>query len=441
MAGQRLAGLLRRLAVADGASAVSAGNRPSRMSPRRAFILVACGGALILLLWASLAQVDVIVRTEGRVVPSGKSQIVQHLEGGIVRRILVAEGESVGADQPLIELSSIRASSELGQEKSKGAALRGREARLIAESQLRGEIRFPPDLQDRDVRRIETEALQSRRARIGQEIQILRDQSAQKRGEIAETQTRRDNLAAEIDVAQQQYRLIEGLRRKGAASQLELLDSQSRLQRLSSQLREAEAALPRQRAALAETESRVGEVEARFRAEASAELTQVRAELEKSSLEIDTSADRLARNVVRAPVAGMINRLAFSTIGGVVRPGDVLLEITPSDRRVIIEARAKPNDRANLAPGLPTRIRIGAYDHAVFGTFSGKVIEVSADSLGDERDGRYYRVRIDAGNGDARGITPGMTAIADVVVGKRSIVSYLTSPLQRFSDLAFSDPR
>jgi adhesin transport system membrane fusion protein len=417
------------------------GEQLRSLTPQRAFVLSASAGGLLLLVWASIASIDVIVRTEGRVIPSGKSQIVQHLEGGIVRNILVREGQTVSADQPLMELADVRARSELGQEKSRLAALRGREARLNAESRGLRELRFPADLTDDDVHRTEADALRARRARVAQEVQVLREQSLQKRGEIAETQTRKTNLLAELDVAQQQFRVIDGLRRKGAASQMELLDSQSRLQRLTSQLSEADASLPRLRAAQGEMESRMGEVEARFRAEATAELTQVRAELEKASLEIDTSADRLARNVVRAPVAGFVNRLVVSTIGGVVRPGDTLLEITPSDASIVVEARARPDDRANLAVGLPTRVRIGAYDQAIFGTLDGHVVEVSADTLLDDREGRYYRVRIDTGRGNAQAIAPGMTATADIVVGKRTMLSYILSPILRFRDLAFSDPR
>lgn len=417
------------------------GEQLRNLTPQRAFILIACLGGLLLLVWAAMASIDVIVRTEGRVIPSGKSQIVQHLEGGIVRNILVREGQTVSADQPLMELADIRARSELGQEKSRLAALRGREARLNAESRGLRELRFPADLTDDDVRRTEADALRARRARVAQEVQVLREQSLQKRGEIAETQTRKTNLLAELDVAQQQFRVIDGLRRKGAASQMELLDSQSRVQRLTSQLSEADASLPRLRAAQGEMESRIGEVEARFRAEATAELTQVRAELEKASLEIDTSADRLARNVVRAPVAGFVNRLVVSTVGGVVRPGDTLLEITPSDASIVVEARARPDDRANLAVGLPTRVRIGAYDQAIFGTLDGRVVEVSADTLVDDREGRYYRVRIDTGHSHAKAIAPGMTATADIVVGKRTMLSYILSPVLRFRDLAFSDPQ
>jgi adhesin transport system membrane fusion protein len=295
-----------------------------------------------------------------------------------------------------MELSDIQARSTLGQEQAKLDALRGREARLVAELYGHDAIRFPPGLSDRDVMRAETDAWRARRARLAEEVRVLRDQGAQKRGELAESGSRRENLLAELEVSRKQYRVIEGLRRNGAASELEVLESQSRMQRLETQMAEAAASQPRLRAAQAETESRVSEVVARFRAEASAELTQVRADLEKSNLEVGSNADRLERNSVRAPVSGFINRLAVTTVGGVVRPGEVLMEITPDDQRVVLETRARPNDRANLRRGLPARVKIGAYDYATFGTMEGEVTEVSADTLTDEREGRYYRVRVEA---------------------------------------------
>lgn len=415
------------------------------LSPQRAFVLLALLSAAGILLWAGLSSLDIIVRTEGRIIPAGKSQIIQHLEGGIVRQLLVQEGEVVRAGQPLMELSDIQARSSLGQEQSKLAALRGREARLLAELNGLDAIAFPEGLSDADVRRAEADAWKARRARLAEEIRVLRDQGAQKRGEIAESGSRRENLIGELEVAQKQHRLIDGLRKSGAASELEVLDSQSRSQRLSSQIAEAGAAIPRLKAAQAETESRVSEVRARFRSEASSELTQVRADLEKSNLEVGSNADRLNRNSVRAPVSGFINRLAVTTVGGVVRPGEVLMEITPDDQRVVIEARARPNDRANLRRGLTARVRLGAYDYATFGVMDGEVTEVSADTLVDEKEGRYYRVRIEAasvsGIRQPGEIVPGMTASADIVVGKRTVLSYVLSPLLKFRDGAFRDPR
>lgn len=410
-------------------------------NPRRSFVVLVLLSILAFVTWSSLARIDTIVRANGRIVPAGKSQIVQHLEGGIVKKILVQEGEVVKAGQSLMELADVQARSSLGQERTNLSSLRGREARLLAEATGQGKINFPKDLVDEEVKAAEIAAFNARRARLSEEARVLRDQSAQKRGDIAEAESRRRNLLSELEVAKQQYRVIEGLNRDNAASHLELLDSQSRVQKLSSQMAEAESMIPRLRAAVSETESRVGELWARYRAEASSELTQVRTDIEKSSMVIDTNTDRLDRNIVRAPVAGFINRLVIATVGGVVRPGEVLMEITPEDKNVLIEARAKPNDRANLRSGLPTRVRIGAYDYATYGAMLGKVTEVSADTLVDEREGRYYRVMITV-RADQQDlvVVPGMTAVADIVVGKRTVLSYILSPLMRFRDVAFRDP-
>lgn len=419
-----------------------------RMTPTRAFVLISVLAVAALLTWASLARVDLIVRTVGRVVPAGKAQIVQHLEGGIVRTILVQEGEVVKAGQPLIELSDIKARSDLGQERTKRDALRGREARLLAEARGKTAIAFPADLNDAEVMQVESAALQARVSSVNEESRVLRDQSAQRRGEIAEIETRRKNLVNEIELARRQHHLIEGLNQNGAASKMELLDVEGRLQRLESQLREAEAALPRLKAAQSEIESRVSELWARFRADATAQLTDVRAELQRSSLEFETGVDRLDRNVVRAPMAGFVNRMMLSTVGGVIRPGEPLLEITPEDEHIVVETRSKPDDRANLRSGLPARVRIGAFDYATYGALPGKVTEVSADTLFDEREGYYYRVRVDVGSvseirmaKSAGPISPGMSVTADIVVGKRTVLSYLLSPMMRFGDRVFRDPR
>jgi len=240
------------------------------------------------------------------------------------------------------------------------------------------------------------------------------------------------------------HQVIDDLRRNNAASELEVLDSQIRIQKLNSQISEATNAVPRLQAAQSESESRVKEAIARFRAEASSALTEVREQLEKLSHEIDTSVDRLDRNVVRRPVAGLINKLNLSTIGAVVRPRGLLLEITPSDARFVIQTRSNPNDRAHLRPGLPARVRIGAYDYATYGTFEGHVTNVSADTLVDERENHYYRVNIEVDVSTIMSrarqpgvLMPGMAASVDIAVGKRTVRSYILSPLLKFRDGAF----
>ena len=414
------------------------------VSPHRTFVMLLLFSSISVLLWAGFAKVDVIVRTEGQIIPAGKSQIVQHLEGGIVRKILVQEGQLVVAGQPLMELSDIQTRSNLGQEQSKLDALRGREARLLAELNGHNTIIFPKNLNDPNVIRVETAAWQARRAQLAEEVQVLQAQGMQKKNELTETTSKRQNLLEELELAKKQHQVIDGLRRNNAASEMEVLEAQARIQRLKSQIAEATNAAPRLRSAQSESESRVKEAVARFRAEASSALTQVREELEKSSHEIGTNVDRLDRNIVRTPVAGLINKLNITTIGAVVRPSEILLEITPSDQRIVIQTRSNPNDRANLRRGLPARVRVGAYDYSTYGTFEGHVTEVSADTLSDEKGNRYYRVNVEVDVSTLMSrvrqpgvLMPGMAASADIAVGKRTILSYILSPLLKFRDGAF----
>ena len=414
------------------------------ISPHRTFIILLTFSSISILLWAGIAEVDVIVRTEGQIIPAGRSQIVQHLEGGIVEKILVQEGEVVAAGQALMELSDVQNRSNLDQEQSSLDALRGREARLLAEVSGHNTIEFPKELKDPDVIRVETTAWQARSNQLAEEVQVLKALSMQKKNELAEINSKQKNLLEELVLAKKKHYVIEDLRKNNAASELEVLDSQMRIQQLKSQISDVTNSVPRLQAGQSEAESRVKESIARFRAEASAALTQVREELKKISYGIGTSVDRLERNIVRSPVAGLINKLNITTIGAVVRPSEILLEITPSDQRIVIQTRSNPDDRAHLHRGLPARVRVGAYDYSTYGTFEGHVTEVSSDTLTDERGMRYYRVNVEV---DVSTLTsrvrqpgvlmPGMQASADISVGKRTILSYILSPLLEFRDGAF----
>ena len=410
---------------------------------RRALGILA-GLVAALLLWAALAPIDRIVRAEGRIVAAARAQIVQHLEGGIVEAIAVREGESVRAGQLLMRLSDVQANKDVQQGVSRMQALQATQARLQAESEGSERIEFPAAVGE-DYRRRERSAFNERAKKLRSELAALQQQIKQRRAELAETQLRAKNYATEIDLARQQSQLLEGLHRRGAASQLELIEAQSRTQRMLSAQGEAMAAIPRLSAAIGEMESRLAEADARFRADARLELSQVGGELERLGHALSGDSDRLARTEVRAPVGGFVNRLHFNTLGGVVKPGEPILEITPSDGPLAVEARVRPDDRAALRPGLSTRVVIGAYDYAVYGALDGRLTEVSADTLPDEKGSRYYRVTIEARPADGplarEVILPGMTARADIVLGQRSVLSYLLSPLLKFSTQTLREPR
>jgi adhesin transport system membrane fusion protein len=394
--------------------------------------------------WATLAEVDRVVRGGGRIVPAAKPQLVQHLEGGIVSRLYVREGDVVKAGDSLVAVSDLAATSVRGEKQARMNGLLARSVRLEAEASGAGRFAVPAGLeaQAEDVRN-EAASFAARQARLAQGTRVLQEQANQRRQEAAELQARKRGLQAELDVARQQLQLVERMYARQAASQLELLDSRSRIERLSTQIQEAEAAVPRLVAAAAELDARQAEQVAQSRSEARTALAETQVELRRLQEDIKTEEDRVRRTVVTAPVGGTVNKVLATTVGGVVKPGETLMEITPSGGALQVEARVTPADRGPLHVDQRARIRVGAFDYTLHGTLDARITEISADSLVDERGERYFRVvlEIDAHSLAAfrQPVTPGMTVTADVITGQRTVLQYLLSPVRGLSASALRD--
>lgn len=407
-------------------------------------------GLLSLLLglggWAWVAPIDKVVRAEGRIIPSAKSQMIQHLEGGIIAELQVREGQTVRQGQLLVSIDPTRADATLSERKAKRQGLAARAARLQAEAEGQPSVRLPADLSPAaSVVRAEIDAFNSRRERVGQEVRVLQEQIAQKRAELAEQENRQKSLGAEMEVARKQLAVVTGMMSRQSASQMELLDAQAKVKRYETQIQDSQSAVPKLRAAIAEIDERIRDASARFRAEARTELAQSRAELDRVDQEIRGESDRVARTEVRAPVAGVINRVYVNTVGGVIKPGDAIFELTPSDEKIVIEGRVRPADRADLHEGVRANVRLSAFESSRYGTLAGEVTEVSADTLPDERGERFYRVKVAVDAATSRiplaQLSPGMTATADLVTGRRTVMDYLLSPLTKFASRALSEPR
>lgn len=396
--------------------------------------------------WMALAQVDRVVHAEGRVVPAGKAQIVQHLEGGIVSSLVVHEGSLVKKGDLLVVIGDTRADSQLGERMIKIASLQARAARLRAEAEGSGRPAFKQGSEfDVSAQGAEQALFVARRQKLAQETEVFQEQVRQKTAEISESESRRKSLGAELEIARHQLSIITELVAKNAASKLEVLEAQGRVQRLLTQIGDTESALPRLRAAIHEAEAKRGEALARFRSEARAELSTVQMDIDSAGEGLRAESDRVTRTDIRAPVNGIVNRIYINTIGGVVKAGEPIMELTPTDERVVIEAQVRPNDRAELRSDLPANIKVGAYDFGIYGTLRGRLTEVSADTVSDERGNRYYRVglEVDAIPSSYRDnpIMPGMPVTADIVTGRRTVLQYVLSPLSRFSYDAFREPR
>jgi len=232
-----------------------------------ALLVVLMVGAIA---WAMVAPVDQIVRAEGRIIAAGRAQIVQHLEGGIVQQILVREGQEVEAGDVLMRLSDVQANTSVQQGRSRLQALLAQQARLTAEAQGQTAPQFPlgvpPEIQQEAVN-----AFKERLSRLRSERLVIGEQHTQRQAELNEARSRIVSTQIELDLARKQSNMMEGLAKKGAASQMELIDSQSRTQRLTTTLNDIQASLPRLQAAVSELSARLDESSARFRSDARTE--------------------------------------------------------------------------------------------------------------------------------------------------------------------------
>jgi adhesin transport system membrane fusion protein len=410
----------------------------------RTFLLAVLALIVLFVLWAALAEVDQVARVEGRVVPAGRAQQIQHLEGGIVAAISTAEGAAVKAGDLLVTIDSTSAGASLSETAVKLTGQRIRAARLEAEA--RGSaLDIPSELAGGPVVDEERRLFAGHRQKLEQELRVFEEQIRQHTAAAAEMESRRQRLSGELATAKARSTMILEMSGRGAASRLEVLDAQSREQRLLTELGEAEGALPKIRASIAEARARGDEARARFHAQAQEDLVATRVEIERLRQVVTAQADRLTRTEVRAPADGVVNRLAANTLGGVIKPGDVIVELTPSTLGVLVEARARPSDRGELRPGLSARVRVSAYDSGALGTLSGAVSEVSADTVADSSDEPYFRVgiRVDSLPPAYAGkpLVPGMIVTGDIVTGRRTVMRHLLSPVTKFADNALRDPR
>jgi len=418
----------------------------SQLARPRQFILVTVFLLLCLLVWSWFAQIDMVVRGAGRIVASEHNQIIQHLEGGIVSAILVREGAAVKKGQTLISIADVRANADLGEGNVKILGLRARIARLKAEAGGASSVAMSADLRSDDPAvQSELASFAARQSKLSQELSVLREQSAQRQAEVGEAVSRQKSLVSEYDLAQRQYKLVHGMFERNAASQLEDIQAQSKAQDAQSRLSATNAMIPRLTAAIAEAQAKMGEAASRFRADARSDLTVSENELARLQEEIKSRNDRVSRSEVRAPMDGIVNRVLINTVGGVVKPGDAIIEMTPTDDKLVIEAKVAPTDRAQLMTGAPARVKVSAYDYGVYGAMKGVVTEVSADTVPEERGERFYRVKIEVTRDPKLDtglpLMPGMTATADMIVGRRTVWQYLMSPLSRFGQTALREPR
>lgn len=347
--------------------------------------------------WAAFARIDEVTRGEGRVVPVSRMQKIQSLEGGILGDLLVREGDMVARGQPLVRLDPTHFQTSFEESANQAIVLRAAIARLQAEVLDKGAIAFPAEVPaGSSVARSERELFTSRRAKLEEGRRTLRQQ---------------------VRIAQGQLAIVEPLTARKVVSEMEAL---------------------KLRQDIASYSGKLVELENTYAQEAYTELANKQAELSALSPIVQQRGDQLRRTEIRSPVRGRVNTVLINTRGGVVQPGEPIMEVTPMEDRLLIEARIRPRDVAFIVPGMPAKVKITAYDYTIYGDLSGKVERIGADTIEeDTAHGKesYYQVLIRTDGAQLRRdgrtlpIIPGMVAEVDILNGKRSVLNYLLRPI------------
>ncbi|RTB87709.1 HlyD family efflux transporter periplasmic adaptor subunit [Acinetobacter baumannii] len=362
------------------------------------FIWVICCGLLALFIWAWLFTLEEVSTGTGKVIPSSKEQIIQSLEGGILTKLNVNEGEIVDKGQNLAQLDPTRFASNVGESKSLLLSAKATAARLSAEVNGTALV-FPKEvLEEQTLVKEETALYYSRRSNLEESLA---------------------GLKKALVLVQQELAMTEPLVAKGAASNVEVL----RLKRQATDLI-----------------NQMNDVQNQYLVKSREELAKANTDIETQSQVVRGKSDMLKRAIFKSPVRGIIKEINVMTIGGVIPQNGKLMTIVPLDEKLLIEARISPRDIAFIRPGQKALVKITAYDYSIYGGLKGKVTIISPDTLRDEvkQDQFYYRVYIRAESdklinkaGKYFNITPGMVATVDIKTGEKTVLDYLIKPFNK----------
>ncbi|MGF1609252.1 MAG: HlyD family type I secretion periplasmic adaptor subunit [Kiloniellales bacterium] len=398
-------------------------------------------------IWAQQAELDEVTRGMGQVIPSSEVQVVQNLEGGIVSEIMVKSGATVEAGQVLLRIDDTSAAAGFKELRETYFGLLASVARLTAEVEGK-ELVFPEDVQRErpDLVASEQQLFLTRRSELDSAIRILEEQRTQRIGEVEELRSRLSGLKRSLALVNEEYQLTAPLLAKGMVSRVDVIRLERERADLSTEIRHIELSIPNAQAAISEAEQRIQERRNNAKGQALAELNDKKVKLASLVEQMRAREDRVVRTEVRSPMRGIVKKVKLTTVGGVVQPGQELIEIVPLEDTLLVEARISPSDVAFLHPGQAVRIKLTAYDFSIYGGLDGELEQISADTIEDERGEHYYHVRartqethLTGRDGEPLPIIPGMVAEVDVLTGKKTVLQYLMKPFIKARHNAFRE--
>ncbi|RWH72182.1 MAG: HlyD family type I secretion periplasmic adaptor subunit [Mesorhizobium sp.] len=423
-------------------------DRPPLFASASIFII----GALfvVFVAWASFAEVDEIARGDGKVIPASKTQIIQASEAGVVQEIAVKIGQVVRKNDLIIRLDNTLNTSSLGEQQAKSRALEVRIARLKYEQSgnLAGPFPCPADIQSvaPQICDNEQKLLIARRENFDNKLSVLKSRLDQREKELDEATANSERLTKNLAVSDEEAKLVGSMVKKGLMARTEQIRVEREQTELNGQLNLSGETVKKIRSTITEAQLQVEELGLQLQQEALDELTQALAELSVVDETIRGATDKVARTDIRSPVDGIVNTLELNTVGAFVQPGSVVAGIVPTSETLLVEARVSPRDVAFIRPDQEALIKVTAYDFSIFGGIEGKVSNITADSLVDEKTGEpFYQVRVATDkstlerDGKAYSIIPGMICSVDIKTGRKTILSYLLKPINKARQEAMSE--
>ena len=420
---------------------------------------------IVAIIWAAWAELDEVTRGDGKVIPSKQLQVIQNLEGGIVKEIFVREGQQVEQGQELLRIDDTRFSSDFRERQQELISLEGELARLraeIASISVSNDTTLPwreqavikeqaivfPDDYEKSFPENATRqrnALQANINNLNNQLVIMGQQIEQKENEILEINNKIRTYGRSVGLSSREIAINRPLVKEGIVSQVDLLKMQRQLNEMQGELENARLLLPKQNSLLRESILKRKDVALKFRVDAQKEMEEKQSRLSQLKEGQVGLRDRVSRTSVTSPVKGTIKTLKVNTVGGVVQPGMDIVEIVPTEDTLLIEAKVLPKDIAFLRPGLKAMVKFTAYDFTIYGGLDGKLEHISADSIQDDKGNSFYLVRVRTDRsflGDEKAplpIIPGMMATVDIVTGKKSVLEYLLKPILRAKQSALRE--
>jgi len=401
-------------------------------------VLIITVFVLMALLWMGWAEIDVVVRGSGKVIPARQVQLIQSLEGGIVTEILVREGDHVENNQPLIKISDIAFSSSFEENRLMYYELLSKSARLKAESNVDDFERnekvtalFPELLES------EESLFESNRRQLNETLSIYEEQIRQQQSALEEALSKRRQLRRSLELLQKELDIKKPLVERRIISEVDYLQVQQREAEAEGELEGVNLSIPRMQSTVEEARNKLEQARLEFSNKAKLELNEVTAELSRIAESQTALEDRVSRTTLRSPVKGVVQRLYTNTIGGVITPGSEIMEIVPLEEALLIEVRIKPADIAYINVGQEARLKFTAYDFAIHGSLKGSVSFVSADTVTDEEGLSYYVARVRPKKhylgvkSKPMLIKVGMASETDIITDKKTILEYLLKPIHR----------